>query len=85
MKTSRICQHCGTVWEYETKSATGSGTGWSGFLEARLYIHRKDCKNRTQEQRKEWMDKTRKRLKKRPNKYTRLVFPDGGDAAKEAS
>ena len=73
MHARRECEYCHTVWIWD------SGT-YSGFLESRINHHRWRCSERSQEERQKWIDATRKRLKRKDNSHSVLIFPGHASA-----
>jgi len=67
------CPHCGTTWLYDARP-DGTHTGWEGFLMRNIYSHWRMCEKRTPEERLEWAKRTQKRLARKPNDHTELIF-----------
>jgi len=69
----RECPHCGTQWHFETSGGRLIG-GMSGFIEVTVYYHCLGCKDKTPEQRLEFINRNEKRLSKKPNLHTEVLF-----------
>ena len=69
-----VCTTCGTTWIADTKAQAGDSTGWTGFLQSRMYDHWKWCAKAKPAERMKWVKSNQKRLARRPNMHTRLVF-----------
>lgn len=66
------CLLCGTEWTART-SPTG-GTGWTGFLEVNVRFHGYGCERMSPTERLAQIERTRKRIERRPNKHTSIYF-----------
>jgi hypothetical protein len=67
------CPYCGTIWVYES-NPLGTKGGWEGFLMKNMYNHWRLCEKRTPQERLDWIALSEKRLERKPNDHTKLIF-----------
>jgi len=67
------CPHCGTTWVFDTSGGRRQG-GMSGFIMASINTHWYWCNQWTPEQRWAFINRTEKRLAKKPNLHAKVYF-----------